>query len=75
MIIMGPSWRDNPGNGRDTWELYIVGKTIRFADRFEIAGLNGDGNADVIVTEERWPEPYDYPIFWFEQPSSAADTP
>ncbi|MBN1290366.1 MAG: VCBS repeat-containing protein [Candidatus Latescibacteria bacterium] len=64
---MTVSWWENPGDGSADWKIYIVGETIRFADRFEIADLNGDGLADVIVTEERWPEPEDAHVFWFEQ--------
>ena len=67
------SW-ENPGNGKENWALHHIGTTTRFADRVGIADLNGDGKPDVVVTEERWPEPEDAHVYWYEQPSSPSGT-
>ncbi len=63
-------WYVNPGNGAGDWKNYEVGTTNHPADRIEIADLNGDGKADIVLTEERYPglEP-DCNIFWFAQGS------
>ncbi|WP_319592463.1 VCBS repeat-containing protein [uncultured Draconibacterium sp.] len=62
-------WYENPGDGSKNWKSVIVGKANHPADRFEIADINGDKRADIIVTEERYPgkEP-DGNLFWYEQP-------
>ena len=51
-----------------------TGKTIPLAPPIirqtdcEIADVNGDGKADIVVCEERWPgEEPDGNIFWYEQ--------
>ena len=64
---MTVSWWKNPGDGSADWEIFTIGETIRFADRIEIADVNRDGKIDVVVTEERWPEPEDAHVFWFER--------
>ena len=69
---MNASWWENPGELSAGWKQRKIGETIRFADRFEIADVNGDSKPDIIVTEERWPEPEDAHVFWFEQPDDTA---
>jgi len=63
-------WYENPGNGNGNWKNVEIGTTNHPADRFEVADLNGDKKADIIVTEERYPglEP-DGNLFWYEQPA------
>ena len=63
------AWFENPGDGTGNWKSYEIGRTNHPADRIEVADLNGDRRADIIVTEERYPglEP-DGNLFWFEQP-------
>jgi len=65
-------WYENPGNGSSNWKNTVVGRTNHPADRVEIADVNGDDNADIIVAEERYPgkEP-DGNLFWYEQPEDA----
>jgi len=70
---MTVSWWENPGDGSSDWKILSVGETIRFADRFEIADINGDGRADIVVTEERWPEPEGAQVWWFEQAGVAGN--
>ncbi|MDD4224868.1 MAG: VCBS repeat-containing protein [Mariniphaga sp.] len=62
-------WYENPGDGSGNWSGVVVGRTNHPADRIEIADLNGDQRADIIVAEERYPgkEP-DGNLFWYEQP-------
>ncbi len=64
---MSVAWWQNPGNGTGDWKLHHVGTTIRLVDRVAIADLNADGRADIIVTEERWPEPEDAHVYWYQQ--------
>jgi hypothetical protein len=49
------NWHENPGSIAKVWKKHSVGKTIKAADRFEIADINGDGKADIIVSEEMYP--------------------
>ena len=62
-------WYENPGDGSDNWKNVEIGKTNHPADRVEVADINGDKKADIIVAEERYPglEP-DGNLFWYEQP-------
>ena len=62
-------WYENPGDGSGNWKNVEIGKTNHPADRVEIADLNGDRKADIIVAEERYPglEP-DGNLFWYQQP-------
>ncbi|MEX1238220.1 MAG: VCBS repeat-containing protein, partial [Cyclobacteriaceae bacterium] len=62
-------WWKNPGNEEGNWQKYSFGNTQFDADRIAVADMNGDGKADVVVTEERSPGPKpDASLFWFEQP-------
>lgn len=71
---MSVAWWENPGDGQGNWELHHIGSTVRFADRVAIADLNGDAKSDIVVTEERWPEPEDASVYWFEQPPDPKNT-
>jgi hypothetical protein len=61
-------WYENPGDGSEDWNDYEIGSTNHPADRFAVADLDGDKNADIVVCEERYPglEP-DGNIFWYQQ--------
>ncbi len=49
------AWWKNPGRKSVLWKLNVVGKTANYsADRMAVADLNGDGRADILVTEESW---------------------
>lgn len=63
-------WYENPGDGSGNWKNTEIGTTNHPADRVEVADINGDDKADIIVTEERYPglEP-DGNFFWYEQPA------
>ncbi len=65
-------WYENPGDGSGDWKNTVIGRTNHPADRVEVADINGDKKADIIVSEERHPgiEP-DGNLFWFEQPVKA----
>jgi hypothetical protein len=62
------AWWVNPGPGSDNWPMREIGVVDAAADRVAIADMNGDGKADIIVTEERFPgkEP-NASCFWYEQ--------
>jgi len=64
-------WFENPGTPADNWAATEIGSTNHPADRVEVADLNGDQKADVIVAEERYPgkEP-DGNLFWYMQPDN-----
>jgi len=48
-------WFENPGVLDPSWSMHPVGTTIFATDRVEAADLDGDGRADVVVAEERYP--------------------
>lgn len=64
------AWFENPKDGSGNWKMFVVGAVETHADRVRIADMNGDGRADVVVTEERHPgkEP-DASLFWYEAPA------
>ncbi len=67
-------WWKNPGNGQGNWESFPIGQTLFDADRIAVADMNGDGKADVVVSEERYPgQDPDANLFWFEQPGDLAN--
>ncbi|QLE01622.1 VCBS repeat-containing protein [Galbibacter sp. BG1] len=61
-------WFENPGNNKDLWKPTEIAHVNHPIDRVEVADINGDGKADVIFTEERYPglEP-DAHLWWYEQ--------
>lgn len=65
-------WFENPGHLGTLWKDTVVGESEHPIDRVEIADINGDGKADIVVTEERYPgkEP-DANLWWFEQQGRA----
>lgn len=65
-------WFENPGTTGAEWVATEIGSSNHAIDRVEIADLNGDEKADIVITEERWPglEP-DGNLFWFQQPTEA----
>jgi hypothetical protein len=63
-------WWKNPGNNKGNWAHYSLGRTKFDADRIEVADINADGKADIVVTEERSPGPDpDASLYWFEHPA------
>jgi len=64
-------WFENPGKATEHWKATEIGRSNHPIDRVEMADLNGDQRADIIVAEERYPgkEP-DGNLFWYEQPES-----
>ena len=69
-------WWKNPGNTSAGWQLYPVGKTENYsADRIAISDLDGNGQAEIIVTEESWqtPEPVAQ-LFVFNQQNVSGET-
>ena len=66
---MSVAWWENLGAGKGAWLLHHVGMTVYFADRVKVADLNKDNKPDIIVTEERWPQPEGACVHWFEQPA------
>lgn len=49
------NWHENPGSVSTVWKKHSVGRTVKAADRFEVADINGDGKNDIIVSEEMYP--------------------
>lgn len=49
------NWYENPGSIEKEWTKLSVGLVINAADRFEIADFDGDGKADIAVSEEMYP--------------------
>ena len=67
------SWYENPGSIDREWKRHEVGLVVNMADRIEIADLNGDGKADIAVSEEMWPglEPLANIFVFFNQSSGS----
>jgi hypothetical protein len=67
-------WFENPGTLAGSWKGMEAGTSNHPIDRVKIADLNGDGKADLIVSEERYPglEP-DGNLFWYENPGNPAE--
>ena len=51
-------WWKNPGQQSGKWKLNKVGETQNYsADRVAVADVNGDGRAEILVTEESYKTP------------------
>ena len=48
-------WCENPGTINTIWVKHHIGACVNAADRIEVADLNGDGKADIAVSEEMYP--------------------
>ncbi|MEM6539999.1 MAG: VCBS repeat-containing protein [Bacteroidota bacterium] len=61
-------WFENEGRFNSAWKAHFVAQTKHPIDRVKIGDLNGDGQVEIIVAEERYPglEP-DSNILWFER--------
>ncbi|MEM9141431.1 MAG: VCBS repeat-containing protein [Bacteroidota bacterium] len=61
-------WFQNPGHTDKPWKETVVGQSEHPIDRVEIADMNGDQKADIVITEERYPglEP-DANFWWYSQ--------
>lgn len=49
------NWYENPGSLASQWAKHTVGETVNAADRIEVADIDGDKKADIIVAEEMYP--------------------
>jgi hypothetical protein len=67
-------WARNPGDGSGNWSVFTIGTfpEADWPDRCEAADLNGDGRADIIVTEENAGGSPDALACWWEQPATGA---
>jgi hypothetical protein len=61
-------WYRNPCDGGADWNRYEIGSTDDFADRSDLADVNGDGRLDLVVTDENG-DPTGAGTFWFEAPA------
>ncbi|MEO0470465.1 MAG: VCBS repeat-containing protein, partial [Bacteroidota bacterium] len=61
-------WFENPGSVNELWQDRVIGSTDHPIDRVAIADLDGNQQADIIITEERYPgkEP-DANVWFFSQ--------
>lgn len=63
-------WFENNGDFSSPWQSHDIAVTMHPIDRVEIADLDGYGNNEIIISEERYPglEP-DASLRWFKQNS------
>ncbi len=61
-------WFENPGGLDTPWEDHFIDGIDHAIDRIRVADLDNDGEAEIIVTEERYPgkEP-DAHVWWFSK--------
>jgi hypothetical protein len=64
-------WLENPNSLLTHWNARLIGQSRPWMDRVAVADINGDGNLDVIVTEERQDRSLADSLYWFEAPSDA----
>ena len=63
-------WWENPGTETEDWTAHPVGTTSHPIDRVAVSDLDGDGQAEIVMTEERYPGPDpDANLFVFSQTS------
>ena len=60
-------WFQNPGAGVDTWIRHTIGDVTDWADRAEVADINGDGRLDVVVSTENG-KASGAATYWFQAP-------
>ena len=59
-------WYENPGKLTDDWTGTVVGNSSHPIDRVAIADLDGDGQPEIVMTQERYPglEPDAEMVYW-----------
>jgi hypothetical protein len=70
------AWWKNPGRNSGPWKINAVGKTENYsADRIVVADIDGDENAEIVVTEESWmtPDPVAQ-LFCFDRDGQAGES-
>ncbi|CAH2394641.1 conserved hypothetical protein [Mesorhizobium ventifaucium] len=69
------AWWRNPGDGSPDWELRHVGKVpeMVYPDRVAAADLDGDGRADIVVTEENGKADSAKAYWWHNPGDSSSD--
>jgi hypothetical protein len=63
-------WYENPGDGSADWTYHQVGTVARYADRFYVADVNGNGRKDIILSTANGEEDG---VYWFEAPENPRD--
>ena len=62
------NWFANPCDGTPGWTAHPLGSTRDWADRAELADLDGDGRLDLVVSDENG-DPDGAGTFWFRAPA------
>lgn len=59
-------WYENPGSVDIEWKGYEIGRSEHPIDRVELGDLDGDGQLEIVASEERYPgEEPDGFLLWF----------
>lgn len=60
-------WYRNPGQGGGNWARYALGEAGPWADRAELADIDGDGRLDAVIAVENG-KAEGASAYWFEAP-------
>ena len=61
-------WFTNPCDGTPGWTAHPLGSTRDWADRAQLADIDGDGRLDLVVSDENG-DPEGAGTFWFRAPA------
>jgi hypothetical protein len=65
-------WFANPCDGSGDWTAHPLGATENWADRAQLADIDGDGRLDLVVSDENG-EDDGAGTFWFASPSDPTE--
>jgi hypothetical protein len=67
-------WFQNPGSASGAWRGSTIGSVSDWADRAEVADIDGDGRLDVVVSAENG-KASGAMTYWFQAPADPKEQP